>query len=135
MNTKDHSTTLSCQRFTTPAQATARSTIRSGAVDGSGVVDLLSADSPNAPRHTTLTASDQAVTYQLTSERPAGGWTNAALPKLWQVPLAGGAPQRLSCDRGGQYSPAADQGTRVVWLDATPGRADLVVRERPAGDC
>jgi bacillolysin len=119
----------------TPAQATARSTIRSGAVDGSGVVDLLSADSPNAPRYTTLTASDQAVTYQLTSERPAGGWTNAALPKLWQVPLAGGAPQRLSCDRGGQYSPAADQGTRVVWLDATPGRADLVVRERPAGHC
>ncbi|MEV7774558.1 M4 family metallopeptidase [Kitasatospora sp. NPDC086791] len=119
----------------TPIAPTGRSTIRSAAVDGSGVVDLLPAGSPQAPRYTTLTVSDQAVTFQLKSDRPAGGWTNAALPKLWQLPLTGGAPQRLSCDRGGQYAPAADRGTRVVWLDATAGRADLVVRDRPAGTC
>ncbi|MFE3874150.1 M4 family metallopeptidase [Kitasatospora sp. NPDC059146] len=119
----------------TPVDPAGRSTIRSGAVDGSGIVDVLAASSPQAPRFATLTASDQAVSYQLTSAKPAGGWTNAALPKLWQVPLAGGPAQRVSCDRGGQYAVAADRGTRVVWLDATAGRADLVTRERPAGGC
>ncbi|MFD5465987.1 M4 family metallopeptidase [Kitasatospora sp. NPDC127059] len=119
----------------TPADPAGRSTIRSGAVDGSGIVDVLPASSPQAPRFATLTASDQAVSYQLTSAKPAGGWTNAAMPKLWQVPLAGGEPRRISCDRGGQYAVAADRGTRVVWLDATAGRADLVTRERPAGGC
>ncbi|MER7582539.1 M4 family metallopeptidase [Kitasatospora sp. NPDC097691] len=118
-----------------PADHAARSTIRSAAVDGSGIADLLGAGSPNAPRFTTLAASDQAVTYRVDSEKPVGGWTNAALPKLWQVPLAGGTPQRLSCNRGGQYDPAADQGTRVIWLDATTGRTDLVVRDRAAGTC
>ncbi|MFF2077924.1 M4 family metallopeptidase [Kitasatospora sp. NPDC058162] len=119
----------------TPADPAARSSIRSGALDGSGVVDVVPASSPLAPRFTALTASDQAVSYQLTSAKPAGGWTNAAMPKLWQVPLAGGEPRRVSCDRGGQYAVAADRGTRVVWLDATAGRADLVTRERPAGGC
>ncbi|MEU9042969.1 MULTISPECIES: M4 family metallopeptidase [unclassified Kitasatospora] len=118
-----------------PADHTTRSTIRSAAVDGSGVVDLVSADSPHAPFLTGLTASDQTVTYQESGAKPAGGWTNAALPKLWQVPLAGGTPQRLSCNRGGQYDAAADQGSRVIWLDATAGRTDLVVRDRPAGTC
>ncbi|MFF7994699.1 M4 family metallopeptidase [Kitasatospora xanthocidica] len=118
-----------------PADHTRRATIRSAAPDGSGIADLLSGDSPNAPRSTVLTASDQAVTYQVDGDKPAGGWTNAALPKLWQVPLTGGTPQRLSCDRGGQYEAAADQGTRVIWLDATAGRTDLVVRDRPAGIC
>ncbi|MEV7598993.1 M4 family metallopeptidase [Kitasatospora sp. NPDC089797] len=120
----------------TPVDPAAPGTIRSGAADGSGIVDVVSADSPQAPRwDSTLTASDQAVSYQLTPPRPAGEWTNAAMPKVWQVPLAGGTPQRVSCDRGGQYSVAADRGTRVVWLDATGGRADLVTRERPAGRC
>ncbi|MFD8757234.1 M4 family metallopeptidase [Kitasatospora sp. NPDC059577] len=118
-----------------PDDRTVRSTIRSAAPDGSGVVDLVGAGSPNAPRSTTLAVSDQAVTYRVEGDKPAGGWTNAALPKLWQVPLAGGTPQRLSCNRGGQYEAAADQGTRVVWLDATVGRTDLVVRDRPAGTC
>ncbi|MFE6866655.1 M4 family metallopeptidase [Kitasatospora sp. NPDC057692] len=120
-----------------PDDHAVRGTIRSAAPDGSGVVDLLSADSPQAPRTGPLAVSDQAVTFRYENERkPAGGWTNAALPKLWQIPLAGGgAPQRVSCDRGGQYEAAADEGTRVVWLDATAGTNDLVVRERPAGGC
>ncbi|MEV7360475.1 M4 family metallopeptidase [Kitasatospora sp. NPDC091276] len=120
----------------TPAGATARSSIRSGALDGSGVTEVLAADSPNAPtRGGSLASSDQAVTYKVDGTKPAGGWTNAALPKLWQLPTGGGTPQRLSCDRGGQDQPAADQGTRVVWLDSTPGRTDLVVRDRAAGTC
>ncbi|MFB7470121.1 M4 family metallopeptidase [Kitasatospora sp. NPDC056184] len=119
-----------------PDDHAARGTIRSAAPDGSGIVDLLSADFPQAPRTGPLAASDQAVTFRYENEKkPAGGWTNAALPKLWQIPLAGGAPQRVSCDRGGQYEAAADEGTRVVWLDATAGTTDLVVRDRPAGRC
>ncbi|MFI5645309.1 M4 family metallopeptidase [Kitasatospora sp. NPDC051705] len=121
--------------------AGAHGSIRSGALDGSGTSEVLSGDAPNAPtRGSLITASDQAVTYRavphsLLGPAPAGGWTNAALPKLWQVPLAGGAPQRVSCDRGDQDQPAADQGTRVVWLDATGGGPDLVVRDRPAVTC
>ncbi|MEU1505393.1 M4 family metallopeptidase [Kitasatospora sp. NPDC005748] len=112
-----------------------RTSIRSGAVDGSGVTDVVSGDGPNAPSNGTLTASDRAVTYQVGTDEQRGEWSNAALPKLWQVPLAGGTPERVSCNRGGQYRPAAEQGTRVVWVDATAGRSDLVVRDRPAGGC
>ncbi|MEV0536126.1 M4 family metallopeptidase [Kitasatospora sp. NPDC050463] len=119
----------------TSGDATKRRSIRSGAPDGSGVSEIVSGDSPNAPSNATLTASDRAVTYQVGSDDPVGGWNNAALPKLWQVPLTGGTPERLSCNRGGQYLPAAEHGTRVVWVDATAGRSDLVVRDRPAGTC
>ncbi|MFF1909006.1 M4 family metallopeptidase [Kitasatospora sp. NPDC058218] len=119
----------------TSGDGTKRRSVRSGALDGSGVTELVSGGSPNAPSNGTLTASDRAVTYQAGSDDPVGGWSNATLPKLWQVPLAGGTPERLSCNRGGQYLPAAERGTRVVWVDATAGRSDLVVRDRPAGTC
>ncbi|MBV6699406.1 M4 family metallopeptidase [Kitasatospora aureofaciens] len=112
---------------------TGRSSIRSGALDGSGVTDVLPADSTAPEPGASLTVSDRAITYSSRSDKPAGGWSNAALPKLWQLPLTGGTPERVSCNRGGQSQPAADRGTRVVWLDATPGRTDLVTRERPAG--
>ncbi|MGW4896604.1 M4 family metallopeptidase [Kitasatospora sp. NPDC004240] len=113
----------------------ARSTIRSGALDGSGTTDLLPGRGPDAPRITSLTASDQAVTYTYASAKPTTGWSNAALPKLWQLPITGGTAQRVSCNRGGQYLPAAGWGTQVLWLDATTGVSDLVVRDRPAGTC
>ncbi|MFJ9950252.1 M4 family metallopeptidase [Kitasatospora sp. NPDC091207] len=119
----------------TSGDGTKRRSVRSGALDGSGVTELVSGDSPNAPSNGTLTASDRAVTYQVGSDEADGGWKNATLPKLWQVPLVGGTPERLSCNRGGQYLPAAERGTRVVWVDATAGRSDLVVRDRPAGTC
>ncbi|MBO1415090.1 hypothetical protein [Streptomyces sp. FH025] len=118
-----------------PASRDGHSTIRSGATDGSGAVDLLPASAPDAPRYTRLTASDQAVTFTNGSDRPTGGWTNAALPKLWQIPLTGGTPQRVSCNRGGQYDATADRGTRVLWLDSTTGRTNLATREHPAGTC
>ncbi|GAA1216768.1 hypothetical protein GCM10009665_03300 [Kitasatospora nipponensis] len=114
----------------TPTDRTRPSSIRSAALDGSGITDLLPADAPARPT-LGITASDQAVTFEADSTKPTNGWTNAALPKLWQLPLTGGTPTRLSCNRGAQYEPAADTATRVIWLDATPGRTDLVSRARP----
>ncbi|MFC5667784.1 M4 family metallopeptidase [Kitasatospora misakiensis] len=118
-----------------PADSTKGSAIRSGALDGSGVTDLLPGGSGAPHRIRSLTASDRAVTFGDYGHRATKGTKNADLPKLWQLPLTGGTPERLSCNRGGQYGPAADRGTRVVWLDATAGRTDLVVRERAAGTC
>ncbi|MFI6846211.1 MULTISPECIES: M4 family metallopeptidase [unclassified Kitasatospora] len=118
-----------------PADRTRGVTIRSGALDGSGVTDLLPGNSPYTPTSMKITASDQAVTFQYGAGRPSSGWSNAALPKLYQLPITGGTPVRVSCNRGTQFDPAADEGTRVVWQDATPGRHDLVVRDRPAGSC
>ncbi len=119
----------------TPGDATEGSAIRSGALDGSGVTDLLPGGAGAPHRISTLTASDRAVTFGDSGHWSTGGRKNADLPKLWQLPLTGGTPERLSCNRGGQYGPAADRGARVVWLDATAGRTDLVVRERAAGTC
>ncbi|MFE6746317.1 M4 family metallopeptidase [Kitasatospora purpeofusca] len=126
----------------TPFDRTKGSTIRSGALDGSGATDLLPAGSRpgtgtgTEPRRiASLAASDRAVTFAEAGGRVTGGTANTDLPKLWQLPLTGGTPERMSCNRGGQYSPVADRGTRVLWLDATAGRTDLVVRERAAGTC
>ncbi|MFE7561607.1 M4 family metallopeptidase [Kitasatospora sp. NPDC057500] len=111
------------------------SSIRSGAVDGSGVTDLLTGSAADRRDIVGLTVSDRAVTFGHRFPWPGGAVRNAELPKLWQLPLTGGTPQRVSCNRGGQYAPAADRGTRVLWLDATAGRTDLVARERAAGTC
>ncbi|WP_380282806.1 M4 family metallopeptidase [Kitasatospora purpeofusca] len=109
--------------------------LRSGAADGSGVTELLSDSAPVTPTDSELTATDQVVTFAHGTDRPSGGWSNAALPKLYQLPVTGGAPERFSCNRGSQFSAAADEGKRVVWLDATRGRTDLVARNRPTGGC
>ncbi|WP_405599418.1 MULTISPECIES: hypothetical protein [unclassified Streptomyces] len=67
---------------------------------------------------------------------PATSWANATLPKLYQVtPDGKGGAQRVSCNRGDQVYPAADEGQRVLWLDGTTGYTDLVKRDRPAGSC
>ncbi|MFF1261009.1 hypothetical protein ACFVZT_29805 [Streptomyces sp. NPDC058321] len=67
---------------------------------------------------------------------PATAWANATLPKLYQVaPDGKGGAQRVSCNRGDQVYPAADEGQRVLWLDGTTGYTDLVKRDRPAGSC
>jgi bacillolysin len=118
-----------------PGDRTKGRSIRSGAVNGSGVTDVLPATSPLAASIATLAASDQAITFETGAHEPAGGWTHATLPKQWQLPIAGGTPQRLSCNRGSQQTAAADLGTRVLWLDSTAGRTDLVARDRPAGTC
>ncbi|WP_406194973.1 M4 family metallopeptidase [Kitasatospora sp. NBC_01560] len=119
-----------------PRDATRAASIRAGAPDGSGATDLVPAGSPYAPHGSTaVTASDRAVTYEVNGLRHGGEVSNANLPKLWQLPITGGTPQRLSCNRGGQSQAAADRGTRVIWLDASAGRTDLVMRDRPAGSC
>lgn len=114
--------------------AEARTAIRSGALDGSGIVDVVPADAPYAPVSTAFTASADAVTYL----EAKGGteWTNESLAKLYQVPFGGGAdPLRFSCNRGTQVAPSADSGTEVLWIDGTGGKTDLVTRATPAGKC
>ncbi|MFB7470082.1 M4 family metallopeptidase [Kitasatospora sp. NPDC056184] len=119
----------------TPEDPARGSSIRSGALDGSGTTVVLAGGTAEPRRITSLTATDRAVTFGYAGGRVGGGMKNTDLPKLWQLPLAGGTPERVSCNRGGQYAPVADRGTRVLWLDATAGRTDLVVRERAAGTC
>lgn len=81
-----------------------------------------------------LTASDDAVT--VLTLPPASSWDNATLPKLYQVaPDGKSGAQRVSCNRGDQVYPAADEGRRVLWLDGTTGYTNLVKRDRPAGSC
>ncbi|GAA1413071.1 hypothetical protein GCM10009639_65740 [Kitasatospora putterlickiae] len=118
-----------------PEDRSAGGSIRSGAVDGSGVTDLLAGTAGDRRDITGLTASDRAVTFGHAFRWEGGAVRNTELPKLWQLPLTGGTPERVSCNRGGQYAPVADRGTRVLWLDATAGRTDLVARERAAGTC
>lgn len=121
--------------WTERAQGTGtRTAIRSGALDGSGVVDVVPADAAHAPVSTAFTASASAVTY--VDAKGGTEWTNENLAKLHQVPFAGGAdPVRLSCNRGTQVAPSADSGTRVLWIDGTGGQTDLVTRAGPAGEC
>ncbi|MFF2659795.1 M4 family metallopeptidase [Kitasatospora sp. NPDC058032] len=119
----------------TPTDQSRGSSIRSGAPDGSAAVDVLPGSTTAPRRITALTATDRAVTFGYAGGRVSDTMKNTDLPKLWQLPLTGGTPERVSCNRGGQYAPVADRGTRVLWLDATAGRTDLVVRERAAGTC
>ncbi|MFJ4183750.1 M4 family metallopeptidase [Kitasatospora sp. NPDC089509] len=120
----------------TPLDGSRGTSIRSAALDGSDVTDLLTGSTTEPRQINELTASEKAVTFGYAFTWPKGRHVvNSDLPKLWQLPIDGGTPERLSCNRGGQYMPVADRGTRVLWADATPGRTDLVVRERPAGTC
>jgi bacillolysin len=102
--------------------------------DGSDPVTL-SPETRGTPLYGySLTASDDAVT--VLSVPPATTWDNDTLPKLYQMaPDGAGGLQRVSCDRGDQVFPAADTGTRVLWLDGTTGWTNLVKRDRPAGTC
>ncbi|MFF8384543.1 M4 family metallopeptidase [Streptomyces kanasensis] len=113
-----------------------QSTIRRTGHDGTGTYDISSEYKPGALVASDLTVSDTAVTVSAT---PVGDGSqaldNAALPKVWQLTTDGSRTQRVSCNRGMQLSPAADTGTRVVWLDGTTGWTDLVTRARPAGRC
>lgn len=103
-------------------------------LDGSDPVTL-SPETRGTPLYGySLTASDDAVT--VLSVPPATTWDNDTLPKLYQMaPDGAGGLQRVSCDRGDQVFPAADTGTRVLWLDGTTGWTNLVKRDRPAGKC
>ncbi|MFB6892790.1 M4 family metallopeptidase [Kitasatospora sp. NPDC056327] len=109
--------------------------LRAGAADGSGVTDLVPAGAPVTPTGLQLAATDEAITFDHQAGPTDGHWSGGSVAKLYQVPVGGGTPVRVSCNRGEQVFPTADTGTRVVWLDGTRGRTDLVVRGRPAGAC
>ncbi|MFJ6996306.1 M4 family metallopeptidase [Streptomyces sp. NPDC003090] len=115
-----------------------QTTIRRTGHDGTGTYDISSEYKPGALIAGDLTVSDTAVTVSA-APAPAGDGSgalaNADLPKIWQLAADGSRVQRMSCDRGMQLSPAADSGTRVVWLDGTSGWTNLVTRARPAGKC
>ncbi|WP_189529265.1 M4 family metallopeptidase [Streptomyces roseolilacinus] len=114
-----------------------QTTIRRTGPDGTGTYDISSEYKPGALVASDLTVSDTAVTVSA-EQAGAGGadrLVNADLPKVWQLTTDGSRVQRMSCDRGMQLSPAADSGTRVVWLDGTSGWTNLVTRARPAGRC
>ncbi|MBW4716801.1 M4 family metallopeptidase [Saccharothrix obliqua] len=109
-----------------------RSAVMAAGHDGRDVRAVVAEDSPDAPMFPALDASESWLTF---SSRVGQSGTNAGLPKLHQVPLWGGTPQRVSCNRGDQDAFAADRGRRVVWLDGTAGGTSLVTREGPARHC
>ncbi|MCI3929652.1 M4 family metallopeptidase [Streptomyces sp. AN091965] len=106
--------------------------LRRANLDGTGLTDVIPESSATA-YFWNVDASDSAVT--LTQWRPQRGWSNGNLTKLVQTDLDGKGLKRVSCNRGEQTGHAADTGKRVVWIDGTTGRTDLVTRARPAGTC
>jgi len=110
-------------------QADARKDVGRSAImrvgrDGTGLRTLVAETSPKAPALGDIAANDTAVTYS----------TMNGL-HLWQLPLSGGRPVRVSCGRGAQLTPAMGRGRRTVWADITTGSLDLVERARPRGTC
>ena len=75
----------------------------------------------------------QATETSMTQIRPKSIVT--AHPEVIQKPLAGGNAVPVTCDKGGAYLFAADEGQAVVWLSGAQGKVDLVMRSRPAGPC
>ncbi|MEV4222677.1 M4 family metallopeptidase [Nonomuraea sp. NPDC049725] len=100
-------------------------------LDGTGVTTLVP-DGPDAPMSYWLDAGDGYVTI---AEQMGFGLTNDDLPKLFQLPIAGGELERVSCNRGDQYLFASGEDRQVLWLDGTAADTDLVTRHRPAGRC
>lgn len=116
------------------ATDTGQSAVRRAGTDGSNPVTLSPEAGEGSLYAYSLTASDDAVS--VTVLPPATSWSNATLPKLYQMaPDGKGGAQRLSCNRGDQVYAAADEGRRVLWLDGTTGSTNLVKRDRPAGRC
>ncbi len=75
----------------------------------------------------------QATDAAMTQIHPNSiGWVR---PNAIQKPIAGGTAVPVTCDKGGAYLVAADEGTAVVWLSGAAGRVDLVMRRTPAGPC
>ncbi|NRQ31164.1 M4 family metallopeptidase [Nonomuraea sp. NN258] len=102
------------------------------AADGTGTTAVVP-DGPKAPQPVSLDANDTIVTIGLNPSE--FDWTNASLPKLFQVPVTGGPLERLSCNQGEQSVFASGEGRRVVWIDGTAGDTDLVTRDRLARHC
>ncbi|OKK06480.1 metalloprotease [Streptomyces sp. CB03234] len=107
--------------------------IRRANLDGTGAYDISAEGKPGALIAADLTVSESAVTVN--ASLPDTSYRNETLPKNWQLTTDGTRKDRVSCNRGEQLSPAALEGTRVVWIDGTTGWTNLVTRTRPAGRC
>jgi bacillolysin len=86
---------------------------------------LIREGSPRAPRWQGLSlaliaANNSYVAY--TDERRLGG------RDVRLIPVDGGRPVRVTTNRGDQAYPGLGFGRRVVFLDASQGRTDLVAR-------
>lgn len=103
--------------------------------DGTEVYAISSEYKPGALVATDLTVSETAVTVGAVPVSDSRVLSNDVLSKIWQLSTDGARKQRLSCNRGEQFSPAAVSGDQVVWLDGTTGWTNLVTRGRPAGNC
>ncbi|MFD9948412.1 M4 family metallopeptidase [Nonomuraea sp. NPDC059023] len=101
--------------------------------DGTGLTWLVP-DGPKALLPSTIDANDDIVTVGV-NPHGDGTLTNANLPKLFQLPVAGGPLTRFSCNRGDQFANVSGDGTLTAWIDGSAGDTDLVYRERPAGRC
>ncbi|GHE29928.1 hypothetical protein GCM10017673_35890 [Streptosporangium violaceochromogenes] len=114
------------------AQQDGRQGIMRAKADG-GSPAVLSPDDDAAHSLIDMDATDAAVTYGFFPEVMAP--VNDSLPKIAQLPATGGTPAPVTCNRGEHGAFAAAGDTRVVWVDGTAGRADLVTRAEPADDC
>ncbi|MGH2775050.1 MAG: M4 family metallopeptidase [Actinomycetota bacterium] len=51
---------------------------------------------------------------------------------VWHIPVTGGDPRLVTCNRGDQAYASIGSGQRAVWLDGSLGRTDLMTRSEPS---
>lgn len=100
--------------------------------DGSNRRTLIAENDRKAPTAYGIDATRDWVTFD---HWPRFDGTNASTPKVFQLPAGGGKPVPVSCAKGMQPWFDADTGRRVVWLDGSAARTDLVTRQRPPSRC
>jgi Zn-dependent metalloprotease len=54
---------------------------------------------------------------------------------VWQLPVTGGSPRLVTCNRGDQAYASIGNRQRAVWLDGSLGRTDLMTRAKPRTTC
>ena len=54
---------------------------------------------------------------------------------VWHLPVTGGLPRLVTCNRGDQAYASIGSGQRSVWLDGALGRTDLMTRAKPMLPC
>ncbi|CAN5721035.1 hypothetical protein BH20ACT23_BH20ACT23_21880 [soil metagenome] len=54
---------------------------------------------------------------------------------VWHMPVTGGLPRVVTCNRGDQGYSSIGNGQRAVWLDGSLGRTDLMTRAKPPLTC
>jgi bacillolysin len=54
---------------------------------------------------------------------------------VWHMPVSGGTPRVVTCNRGDQGYASIGNGKRSVWLDGSLGRTDVMTRAEPRTTC